>query len=420
MPGDIIKIEKLRHSEYNPRIMPDEEMKKLEKSIAEFGLVEPIVVNIYPGRENIIVGGHQRVLAARNLGYLEVPVFYVSLPPEKEKILNLALNRISGTWDEEKLGVLLNELNQGAIDVSLAGFDSAEIDNLLKNYNEEKEEDFNVLEELKKIKKPESKEGEIYELGRHKLLCGDSTKEENLKKLLGDNKVDLVFTDPPYNVGYKSSGKNREKWAEEYGDDDFSEEEFDGFCLKAFGNFKKYLKSGGAYYICSGWSSWAAFWQTLKKLNLKPKGCIIWDKGHGGMGWSDYWYQHELIAAGFNFEPKEEGEEIFDMVVYGFDEKAKHYFAKKGGARVTDVWRIPRDPNNKYEHPTQKPLKLIENALYNSSKIEDKVLDLFGGLGSTLIACERTNRTAFLIERSPLFCDVIRKRYAKFTSNRGS
>ncbi len=414
-----IKIDDLIPAEYNPRKMPDDEMKKLIRSIQEFGFVEPVVVNQHPGRENIIIGGHQRVLAAKTLGYEEVPVVYVSLPPEKEKLLNLALNRISGSWEEEKLAALLSELEEADVDLFLSGFNSAEIDELLKNFHETKEEDFNAVEELEKITVPESRPGEIYELGRHRLLCGDSTEIINLKKLMGEKMVDLVFTDPPFNVGYKSSGKNRDKWSEAYGDDDYTDEGFDEFCIKVFGNFKKFLKDGGAYYVCSGWSSWASFWQALKKNNLKPKGCIIWDKGHGGMGWSDYWYQHELIAAGMKFEATGDTEsEVYEMVVYGFDEKAKHYFSKKGGARMTDVWRIPRDPNNKYEHPTQKPLKLIENAIYNSSKIGEKVLDIFGGSGSTLIACERTGRTAFLIERSPLFCDVIRKRYEKFTGGR--
>lgn len=414
-----IKISSLKPARYNPRKISNEEMEKLARSIKEFGFVEPVVVNQHAGRKNVIIGGHQRIEAAKRLGMKEVPVVYVNLNADKEKLLNLALNRISGSWDEEKLGKLLNGLEKtNDIDILLSGFDSSEIDDLLKNYKELKEEDFDLEDELEKITKPESKTGKIYQLGPHRLMCGDSVKSEDVKKLLQNRKIDLVFTDPPYNVAYKSSGKNRKKWAEAYGDDDYTDEEFEEFCFKAFSNFKKYLKTGGAYYICSGWASWSAFWKALLRLNLKPRGCIIWDKGHGGMGWSDYWYQHELIASGMKFDANIDKAEVYDMLVYGFDNKSKHYFAKRGGARTTDVWRIPRDPNNKYEHPTQKPLRLIENAIYNSSKLGESVLDLFGGSGSTLIAAERTGRIAYLVERSPLFCDVIRKRWERYDNKK--
>lgn len=391
-----IKIKDLYQADYNPRVMGEEELAKLVRSIREFGFLEPVVVNQYSGRENVIVGGHQRVVAAQMAGIDEVPVVFVNLPPNKEKVLNLALNRIQGSWDDKKLAEILKELNKDSADIFLTGFDGTEIDDLLKDFNEKKEDDFDVDKEIAEIKEPESRLGEIYQLGPHRLICGDSTTSD-VEKLLNGESVDMVFTDPPYNVGYKSRGKNRSKWAEAYGDDDYNEKEFEQFCVSAFTNFAQYLKKGGAYYICSGWSSWSAFWRALLKINLKPRGCIIWDKGHGGMGWSDYWYQHELVVTGFNFDFKDEDDEIYEMVAYGFNDQVKHYFAKRGGARTSDVWRIPRDSRQSYEHPTQKPTKLIENALYNSSKPGEKILDLFGGSGSTLIACEK-----------------IRKRYARF------
>lgn len=409
-----VKISDLKPADYNPRIMPEGEMKKLMDCIVSFGFVDPVIVNRQPGRENIIIGGHQRVEAAKRLGFTEVPVVYVELPIEREKLLNLALNRISGQWDEEKLRDILKCFDQN-VNVMLSGFDGVEIDDILKGINDKKEEDFNVTKELESIVTPESKPGEIYELGNHRLMCGDSTIPENVDKLMAGAAIDIVFTDPPYNIGYKSTGKKRDVWAEAYGDDDYNPEQFEEFCFKSFGNFKRYLKKGGVYYICSGWASWSAFWRALLRIDLRPRGCIIWDKGHGGLGWSDYWYQQEMMAAGFNEEGMAEGE-IFETIAYGFNDKAKHYFAKKGGSRLSDVWRIAREPSQNYQHPTQKPVKLIENAIYNSSKVGEVVLDLFGGSGSTLIAAEKTGRRALLMERSPLFCDVIRKRYGKFIS----
>jgi DNA modification methylase len=412
----IVAIKNLKPADYNPRVMEDSEMEKLVNSIIAFGFVEPVICNNHPGRENIIIGGHQRVSAAQRLGMTEVPVAYVDLEIEKEKLLNLALNRISGSWDEEKLVQVLLSIENEA-ERALAGFDGVEIDDLLKGINDQRKEDFNVDEEIKQIDKPESKTGEIYELGRHRLLCGDSTKSKDIAKLIGADVVDMVFTDPPYNVGYKSSGKKGDMWSEAYGDDDYTPEQFDEFCNKAFENFKRYLKKGGVYYICSGWSSWAAFYRSLVRLNLKPRGCIIWDKGHGGLGWSDYWYQQEMIAAGLKLDFDENDEsEIHEMIVYGFDEKGKHYFARRDGSRMSDVWRVAREPVQSYLHPTQKPIKLIENAIYNSTKQGDVILDLFGGSGSTLISAEKTGRRALLCERSPLFCDVIRKRYDKFAT----
>lgn len=409
----------MKPADYNPRIMEDGEMDKLVSSIVAFGFVEPVICNQHPGRGNVIIGGHQRVAAAQKLGMIEVPVVYVDLDFEKEKMLNLALNRISGRWDEEKLVDVLKSIENEA-ERALSGFDSVEMDELLKGINDQRKEDFNVDKEIEKIGDPESKPGEVYELGKHRLICGDSTKAEDIAKFIGASVVDMVFTDPPYNVGYKSSGKKRGMWAQAYGDDDYTPEQFEEFCFKAFENFKRHLKHGGVYYICSGWSSWSAFYRALVRLNLKPRGCIIWDKGHGGLGWSDYWYQQEMIAAGLKFDfDKEDETEIHELIAYGFDDSSKHYFARKDGARMSDVWRINREPVQCYQHPTQKPVKLIENAIYNSTKQGDTILDLFGGSGSTLIAAEKTGRRALLCERSPLFCDVIRRRYEKFAKEGG-
>jgi DNA modification methylase len=415
METEAIKISDLKSANYNPRVMDDNEMEKLVSSIVAFGFVEPVIANRHPGRENIIIGGHQRVAAAQKLGIAKVPVVYVDLDIEKEKLLNLALNRISGRWDEEKLADVLKSIENEA-ERALAGFDSAEIDDLLRGINDQQKEDFDVDKEIEQIVTPTSKPGEVYELGKHRLICGDSTNPDDVAKLIGAGVIDMVFTDPPYNVGYKSSGRKSDMWSKAYGDDDYTPEQFEEFSYKAFVNFRRYLKEGGVYYICSGWSSWAAFFRSLVKLNLKPRGCIIWDKGHGGLGWSDYWYQQEMIAAGFNidFDNGDESE-IHELIAYGFDDNSKHYFAtKKGGARLSDVWRVSREPVQSYLHPTQKPVKLIENAIYNSTKQGDAILDLFAGSGSTLIAAEKTGRRAFLCEKSPLFCDVIIKRYDKF------
>lgn len=408
-----VRISQLKPAEYNPRVMPDAEMEKLKRSVSEFGFVEPVVANRFPGREGVIVGGHQRVEAARLLGLEEVPVVWVELNPARERLLNLALNRISGSWDEGKLADVLAGLNGEVADLILSGFDDAEIDDLLRERREEGEKPFDVDKAVKEVgASPQSRPGEVYELGRHRLACGDSTDPAVTAALMGGAKADMAFTDPPYNVGYRSSGQNGDRWAKAYGDRDCANDaELEEFCAKAFGAMRAHLKPGGAFYVCSGWASWAAFWRALLSVGLRPRGCIVWDKGHGGMGWSDYWYQHELVAAGLNGHeeiPDEPGEE-HGLIAYGFDGRAKRYFARR--KRMTDVWRVAREPAQSYVHPTQKPVKLVENAIYNSTRAGGSVLDLFAGSGSTLAAAERTGRTAYLVERSPLFCDVIRKRY---------
>lgn len=402
-----IKIKDLKLAEYNPRKISDADLEALKNSIREFGFVEPIVAN----KNNQIVGGHQRVKAAQALGIESVPVFYVDLPAEKEKILNLALNRIHGDWDEGKLAKIIDELKD-LPELDLSGFNDGEITSLLDSISKNKEGDFDVDKAVEEIKEPQSRPGEVYELGRHRLMCGDSASEDDVKKLLNGVKMDLVFTDPPYNVSYKSRGQNRKTWADAYGDDDYSENDFEEFCYKAFKNFYQNLKRGGVYYISSGYSSLPAFWKALRRLNLKPSGVIVWDKLSPGMGWSDYWYQHEQIITGFN--ASEDDQDVYDYLIYGFDDKSKRYFKKQ--KRLSDIWRVAREARQSYVHPTQKPIKLIENALFNSSKRNDLVLDLFGGSGSTLIACEKNDRIAFLMERSPLFCDVIRKRYEEYTN----
>lgn len=413
MKVENVKISDLKFADYNPRKLSDEDFNSLKRSINIFGFVEPVVVN----KNNQIVGGHMRVHAAQALGWTEVPVVYVDLDSEQEKILNLALNRIHGEWDMDKLAEIVYKLqSEGKVDLSLTGFTAAEISQLIDSVAGA-EDEFDTDSEIDRIgNEPESKLGQIWQMGEHRLMCGDSTNPAQVDALIAGAKIDMVWTDPPYNVNYTSAAKKGKgkAWKQAYGDDGWNEEEYEEFLFKCFSNFKQHLKPGGVFYLCSGWSSWAAYWRTLMKLGYKPRGCIMWDKGHGGMGWSDYTYQTELIAAGFNAEIKEDDAEVYDLIAYGFDDTAKHYFSKRK-FQVTDVWRINRDITLSYKHPTQKPVKLVENALKNSSKLGDSVLDLFGGSGSCMAACVKNHRKSYTMELSPVFCDVIKARYKKIT-----
>ena len=255
MKVDNVPISSLSLAEYNPRKITDEEFNALKSSINMFGIVEPIVVN----KDNQIIGGHMRVRACQALGWTEVPVVYVDLSPQQEKQLNLALNRIHGEWDMDKLAEMVYKLQNEGVDLTITGFTPAEISQLIDSVAGD-EDEFDTDKVLGEIKEPETKLGEIWQLGDHRLMCGDSTNPEMVDKLIANAKIDMVWTDPPYNVGYTSAakkGKGKE-WKKAYGDDTWKDDEaYENFLIGAFSNFKRHLKLGGVFYLCSGWSSWS-------------------------------------------------------------------------------------------------------------------------------------------------------------------
>lgn len=404
-------IKDLIRADYNPRVMPDPEMASLMKSIQTHGFVEPIVVNINKDRYGVIVGGHQRLTAVERLlakdavkgiemkdGYWTIPCFEVDLTLEAEKQLNIGLNKIHGRFDEDKLYDLIVDMKESPT-LPTTGFREDEVSRILdRNMPEDEEEEKLVL-----TTEPRSKPGEIYELGEHRLICGDSTDPETYTKLLGSVRPDMIWTDPPYNVKYKSHGETlNEAGKESLKNDDLSPEDFKVLIDNAFANMFRVAKQGTPFYICSGWQSYPQFLASMMVHGFYHSGVIIWVKPGGSINWGDYKPQHEWIAKASKPDAK-----TAQNIIYGWSQ-GKHTFY---GDNEFDVWEMPRKATSKYLHPTEKPDWLIMRAIRNSTKRGDIVLDPFSGSGSVMSACEKTGRRAFMIEYDPKFCDTIRDRW---------
>lgn len=414
------KIGDLKRAEYNPRFMPDGEMQALKKSIEQWGIVEPIVVNIHKDRYGVLVGGHQRVTAIEQLiargihprgieqtpeGGFYVPVVTVELPIEEEKLLNVALNRIKGKWDEDKLYELILGVKENPL-IPATGFAEDEISRILDQGIDMDPEEESISLPLEPISKP----GEVYNLGLHRLICGDSTDPLTYEKLLEAEKADMIWSDPPYNVAYKSRGGGlADQGKESIKNDDLSAPAFKELIDKSFQSMLTYAKTGAAFYLCSGWSSYPQFLDSLLKNGFKHSGVIVWIKNVPSMGWNDYRYKHEWIAKAKKVDAK-----TAESIIYGWKE-GTHQFQ---GSGEFDVWEMPRKSVLHYLHPTEKPDWLPMRAIRNSSKRGDIVLDPFAGSGSVMAAAEKTGRRAFMIELDPKFCDVIRKRWEKIENKK--
>lgn len=391
-----IEIGKLKPADYNPRkdLKPeDEEYQKIKKSIIEFGYVDPIIVNT----DMTVIGGHQRLKVLKDLGYTVVECNMVDLDKNKEKALNIALNKITGEWDNKKLEELIAELKEDEFDLSTTGFTFDEVDNILKDITGTKEDDFDIDQALNDIEEPTTKPGDVWLLGKHRLMCGDSTVKENVDKLMNNNKADMVFTDPPYLMNFEGNvhadgSKSFNAVHGKIKNDNMSREEGDQFISKIFEMIKEYNK--GAYYVCFYRLGLDYIFRALDKLNNRYKALIIWNKGNHTLSNSDYMSKYEPI-------------------VYGWF--SSHLFY--GDRKNFDIWDIERTKKNDL-HPTMKPVDLVVEAIKNSSKIEDLVLDLFGGSGTTLVAAEQTKRTCYMMELDPKYCDVIIKRWENLTGEK--
>lgn len=386
-----IEINKLIPATYNPRkdLKPeDDEYKKIKKSILEFGFVSPLVVN----KDMTVIGGHQRLKVLQELGYEKVECIVVDLDKTKEKALNIALNKISGEWDTDKLESLLQELRMDDFDLSLTGFDSDEVDDILEDLIETKEDDFDVGEELNKIENPITKIGDVWILGNHRLLCGDSTNKENVDKLMNNNLADFILTDPPYNVDYEGKTQDALKIA----NDSMNDNEFYTFLETSFKNLYESIKEGGSIYVFHADTEGLNFRNAFIKAGFKLAQCLIWVKNTFVMGRQDYQWRHEPI-------------------LYGWKEGAAHHFIND---RTQSTILEFDKPSRNAEHPTMKPIDLLVKLIKNSSKENNIILDLFGGSGSTLIATEQTKRTCYMMELDPKYCDVIVKRWEKLTNKK--
>lgn len=409
-----MKLSDLKTAEYNPRVdlKPGmQEYEKLKQSILEFGFVDPPIYNIQTGN---LVGGHQRVAVARELGlFNEIEVSVVNLPLNKEKALNVALNKISGQWDEEKLYVLLNGLDDEA--VSLTGFDTEEVDSLLDSFNYEEdiekpiiEDDFQVNEFIENHPEAKTKMGQLWKLGNHYLLCGDATKAADVEKLLQGKKANLVVTDPPYNVAVKSENKElNESGREKIMNDDMSDEEFNQFLTAVFNNYANAMENDSAIYVFHGSSYQREFENSMNAAGIVVRSQCIWVKNNATFGWSQYRWQHEPV---FYAHKKKQAPSW-----YGDRKQTTIWQDDLMEDLPATIWKVPRDDVSTYYHPTQKPLSLIAIPVRNSSKRQDIVLDLFGGSGSTLMTCNQLERRCYTLELDPLFCDVIIERFEKST-----
>ncbi|MFB1050548.1 site-specific DNA-methyltransferase [Paraliobacillus sp. JSM ZJ581] len=377
-----IKVEQLIPADYNPRkdLQPgDSEYEKIKRSLEEFGYVDPVIWNKTTGR---VVGGHQRLKVLASMGRTEVECVVVELNEEKEKALNVALNKISGDWDKEKLAVLMTDLDAADFDVSLTGFDAAEIDDLFKDTLRDgvEDDDFDVEEELQNP--PITMQGDVWLLGRHRLVCGDSTKKETFDKLMEEKKANLVVTDPPYNVDYEgSAGKIK--------NDNMNNNTFYQFLLDAFTNTEDALAKDGSIYVFHADTEGLNFRKAFEEAGFYLSGTCIWKKQSLVLGRSPYQWKHEPI-------------------LFGWKKKGRHRWYSD--RKQSTIWEFDK-PKRNADHPTMKPIALIAYPIMNSSLTNSIVLDPFGGSGSTLIASEQTDRICYMIELDEKYCDVIAKRY---------
>jgi len=378
-------------ADYNPRkdLKPgDKEYEKLKRSIEQFGYVEPVIWNQTTGR---VVGGHQRLKVLIDMGMTEVDCVVVELSEEKEKALNVALNKISGEWDIPLLTDLLKDLDTNGFDLSLTGFDLPDL-NKMFGVPDTKEDDFDAEKALSEINEPKTKVGDVWLLGKHRLICGDSTSPEVIAKLMDSQMADLILTDPPYNVDYEGGTGLKIK------NDKMQDEQFLHFLLEAFKRMHEFSKPGAAAYVFHADSEGYNFRNAFKSAGYTLRQCLIWVKNQLVMGRQDYQWKHEPI-------------------LYGWKEGASHaWYADRKQTTLVEFDRPQKNP----DHPTMKPVGLCGYFIKNSSKEGDIVLDSFGGSGSTLIACDQMNRICYTCELDPKYCDVIVKRAIDQFGNDGS
>lgn len=375
----LISTEKLIPYVNNARTHSAEQINKLRSSLREFGFINPVIID----RDFNVIAGHGRIEAAKAEGISEVPcVFADYLTPAQKKAYILADNRMAmdAGWDEELLRVEIEALQAESFDVGLTGFDGSEIADLFETNSEVKDDDFDVDAELEKP--PVTKSGDLWLLGNHRLLCGDSTKEETYTLLMDGKKANLVVTDPPYNVNYEgSAGKIK--------NDNMENGRFYQFLLDAFTCMEKAMENDASIYVFHADTEGLNFRKAFADAGFYLSGTCIWRKQSLVLGRSPYQWQHE-------------------PVLFGWKKKGRHQWY--AGRKESTIWEFDK-PKKNGDHPTMKPVPLIAYSIKNSSMSNCIVLDPFGGSGSTLIACEQTDRVCYTIELDEKFCDVIVKRY---------
>lgn len=380
----VIPVGELKPAEYNPRkkLKPgDKEYEKIKNSITEFGFADPLVVNA----DMTIIGGHQRLTVAMDLGYTEVPCAVVNIDKVREKALNIALNKITGTWDDALLADLLQDIGNSNFDLGFTGFEPPEIETLFNTVHSKdvKEDEFDVDAELQKP--TFSRAGDVWILGAHRIFCGDSTLPESYEILMGGVNANMVLTDPPYNVDV-------EETAGKIMNDNMADGEFYEFLLAAYSQMHDHLADDGSIYVFHADTEGLNFRKAFKDAGFYLSGCCIWKKNALVLGRSPYQWQHEPC-------------------LYGWKQSGRHQWYSD--RKQTTIWEYDR-PKSSKDHPTMKPVGLMSYPIRNSTMTNGIVLDPFLGSGSTLIACCETDRVCRGIELDPKFMDVIVRRYIEY------
>jgi site-specific DNA-methyltransferase (adenine-specific) len=370
---EYVDIDSIKPYKKNAKLHPKEQIEQIKKSIEEFGMNDPIAID----KDNIIIEGHGRLLACKDLGITEVPIIRLDhLTDEQRKAYTLAHNKLTMNTDFD-IDILTEELNDILdIDMSDFGFDL--------DFEDEEEQEI-VEDEVPEVpEEPKAKLGDIYQLGNHRLMCGDSTSEEDIAKLMNGVKADMVFTDPPYGYEYQSNMRTKTQKFDVIENDD---KKLDFMpIVKKFNN--------GFVFVCTTWKVLKEWLEIFTKYyNLSNM--IIWNKGGGGIGDLKHTFSTD-----------------YEIILCSNNDK------EITGKRIGSVWTISKDNANDYIHATQKPVEVSATAIKNTTNENDNILDLFGGSGSTLIACEQLNRKCYMMELDPHYIDVIIQRWENFTGEK--
>ena len=384
-----LTLSELTPADYNPRkdLQPgDSEYEKLKRSLTEFGYVEPVIWNKTTGH---IVGGHQRLKVLADLGFEQVDCVVVELDETREKALNIALNKISGDWDESKLALLIADLDAADFDAELTGFDEAEIQAMIGSLDEGQAHDdgFDLDAALEQAAFVEP--GDVWTVGRHRLMCADATQSANLEALMGGKSANLLLTDPPYNVDFRSASGLSIK------NDKMDADAFYQFLLDSFTAAAAVMAPGASAYVFHADTEGLAFRRAFTDAGFKLSGCCIWVKDSLVLGRSPYQWQHEPC-------------------LFGWKTGGKHaWYADR---KQTTIWQFAK-PKRSKNHPTSKPVDLMAYPMGNSTQPNAIVLDPFAGSGSTLIAAEQTERVAYCMELDPKYASVILRRYVEHSGD---
>ena len=386
----MVKVSELIPYVNNARTHSQEQVNKLRSSLREFGFVNPVIID----QDKNVIAGHGRLMAAKEEGITEVPCVLVDyLTEAQKKAYILADNRYAqdAGWDEELLRLEIEALEGMDFDVSLTGFDDQEIADLFADGESTgaEDDDFDLSDALEKAAFVER--GDVWVVGRHRLMCGDATSPEDVATLMDGKKANLIITDPPYNVAFESSDGLSIK------NDKMENDKFYEFLLAAFKNMAEHLEKGGSAYVFHADTEGLNFRKAFIDAGFHLSGCCIWVKNSLVLGRSDYQWQHE-------------------PVLYGFLQNGKHYWSKNAGRSQTTIWNFDKPKKNK-NHPTSKPLDLLAYPIGNSSQENAIVIDTFGGSGSTLMTCEQTNRICHTMELDEKYASVILRRYVEDTDD---